>query len=148
MLRCSPHADAKSLLAAGGSLQGRERADSSRRCPSARQLNPGRCSTYRGGNLVQMIGAASLPYGPRHMMPDNVLLEKILFALFFTILGAVCALRFKDRDSGFTICSQSITASMSLAGSRFSSESAPRLFHLGFRGRRSKRRLQQRHQTR
>jgi hypothetical protein len=35
-------------------------------------------------------------------MPGNVLLEKILFALFFTILGAACALRSKDRDSSFT----------------------------------------------
>ncbi len=34
-------------------------------------------------------------------MLDNVLLGKILFALFFTILGATSALRSTDRDGSF-----------------------------------------------
>jgi opacity protein-like surface antigen len=39
------------------------------------------------------------------------------------------------RSGSSTFRLSTISASMSLAGSRFSSESAPRLFHHGFRGR-------------
>jgi putative transposase len=43
----------------------------SRRCPSARQLNPGRASTYRRGNSVQTIGATAIymsPVGPATLL--------------------------------------------------------------------------------